>query len=247
MRQQMSEIRNVTTVSSVFPDMRLLATLLGLVFATTTGACAEDITLNDGTVYKGATILHHDAATATLLYDDGGAAVPMAKLPPDIQKRLDYDPAAAGRQLARDAAADAQAQELATRTRWLDDRACKVWGRIVQVRTDGIVAKIETVDQCAPAAPVVETSAVNTPPTSEQPDVVEVTVVGYRHAKISLGTVFIETGTTGLVDQAHWRGIVWPVGTYGYVTDDGHHVTVPAYTMSPDQAYQALAPSSPAR
>ena len=27
---------------------------------------------SDGTVYKGATILHHDAATATILYDDGG-------------------------------------------------------------------------------------------------------------------------------------------------------------------------------
>ena len=37
------------------------------------------------------------------------------------------------------------------------------------------------------------------------------------------------------MDQAHWRGIVWPVGTYSYVTDEGRHATIPAYTTSADR------------
>ncbi len=202
---------------------------------------AEDITLNDGTVYKGATILHHDAATATILYDDGGAAVPIAKLPDAIQKRLDYDPAAAQKQLASDAATAAQQQALAVRTALLDQSVLKVWGQIEHVRPDGVVAQIKTVDRCAPARPIVATTAINTPPWQSQPDVVQTTVVGFRRAKLDLGRVFIETPTTGLVDQAHWRGFVWPVGTYDEVDDAGHHHTIRAYTVSPDRAYAALA------
>ena len=204
-------------------------------------ARAEDITLDDGTVYKGATILHHDAATATILYDDGGAAVPIAKLPAAIQQRLAYDPAAAQKQLASDAAAEAQEQALAARTQALDDSVLKVWGHIVQVRPDGVLAQITTVDKCAPTQPIVVTTAVNTPPDHHQPDVVRTTVVGFRHAKVDLGQVFIQTATTGLADNDHWRGFVWPVGTYSYVDDDGHHHTIRAYTVSPDRAYAALA------
>jgi hypothetical protein len=220
----------------------LLLSLLG--FAT--AARAEDIILQDGTVYKGATILHHDAATATILYNDGGAAVPIAKLPADIQKRLDYDPAAASKQLASDAAADAQQRELAARTRVLDNGALKVWGQIVQVRPDGFVAEIQTVDKCQPAIPITQTTTLDTLPEGMgRGDVVKTTVVGYRHAKIKLGKVFVDSDVTGLVDKAHWRGIVWAVGTYSYVTDQGRHMTIPAYTVSPDRAYQALAQAPP--
>jgi hypothetical protein len=207
-------------------------------------ARAEDITLNDGTVYKGATILHHDVATATILYDDGGAAVPISKLPADIQKRFDYDPAAAAKQLAAAAAADAQQHELATRTRVLDNAALKVWGKIIQVRSDdgGFVAEIQTVDKCQPTIPITQTTTLSTLPAGMGlGDVVKTTVVGYRHAKIKLGKVFVNSDVTGLVDQAHWRGIVWQLGTYSYVTDEGKHVTIPAYTVSPDRAYAALA------
>jgi hypothetical protein len=227
--------------------MRHGLAFLGLLLMSAVALRAEDITLDDGTVYKGATILHHDAATATILYDDGGAAVPIAKLPAAIQKRLNYDPAAAQRLLVDDATADAQAQALAQRTRVLDNAALKVWGTIVRVESDGVLAKIETVDKCAPPATVTQTTAVNTlPPGLGGTDVVRTTVIGYRRAKIELGKVFIETATTGLVDKAHWRGIVWPVGTYSYVGTTGKHHTIPAYTVSPDRAYQALAQAAPA-
>jgi hypothetical protein len=221
----------------MIPRVVLLAAILTLGMRPTS---AEDITLTDGTVYKGATILHHDAATATILYDDGGAAVPIAKLSADLQKRLDYDPAAAQKQLASDAAAVAQEQALTSRTQALDSAVLKVWGTILHVRPDGVVAQITTVDKCAPRQEIVATTPINTLP-GRQPDVVQTTVVGFRRAKIDLGQVFIETGTAGLVDQQHWRAFVWPVGTYTYADDDGHHHTIRAYTVSPDRAYAALA------
>jgi hypothetical protein len=209
-------------------------------------ATAEDITLADGTIYKGATILQHDAATATILDDDGGAAVPIAKLPADIQKRLSYDPAAAQKLLAAQQAAQTQSQLLAAKTRLLDSAALKVWGEVRQVRPDGFVADMKTVDKCAPLRPVTQTTAVQSLPAGlGEGDVVQTTVTGYVRAKIALGPVFIETDITGVVDKVHWRGIVWPVGTYSYVTDDGHHVTIPAYTTSPDRAYPVLAQAAP--
>ncbi len=211
-----------TPQPTVFTSMRLL------------------LVLNDGTVYKGATILHHDAATATILFDDGGAAVPIAKLPADLQKRLNYDPAAAQKQLASDAAVVAQQQALEARSQALDNAVLKVWGRIEHVRPDGVIAQITTVDKCAAPQPIVATTPINALP-GRAPDVVQTTVVGFRRAKIDLGQVFIETDTTGLVDQAHWHGFVWPVGTYTYADDDGHHHTIRAYTLSPDRAYAALA------
>jgi len=207
---------------------------------------AEDITLDDGTIYKGATILQHDAATATILYDDGGAAVPIAKLPADIQKRLNYDPASAQKLLAAQQVAQEQAQVLAAKTRLLDGAALKIWGQVRQVRPDGFVADMKTVDKCAPVRPVTQTTADQTLPSGlGEGDVVQTTVTGYVRAKIALGQVFIETDTTGVVDKAHWRGIVWPVGTYSYVTDAGRHATIPAYTTSPDRAYLALAQAAP--
>jgi len=224
---------------------RILLLLAGV--AICTGLRAEDIPLTDGTVYKNATILHHDAATVTILYADGGAAVPISRLPADLQKRLNYDPAAAQKQLASNAAAAAQEKALAQRTQALDNTALKVWGEIVEVRPDGIMAKIETVDKCAPTLPVTQTTAVHSLPggMGGGPDVVRTTVVGYRRAKVDLGKVFIETDTTGLVDKAHWRGIIWAVGTYSYTGSSGHHRTIPAYTVSPDRAYAALAQAAP--
>jgi nucleoredoxin len=52
-------------------------------------------TTTDGTVYKNVKIVGIDPANVTILHEDGGTQVPMSKLPPDIQKQLNYDPQAA--------------------------------------------------------------------------------------------------------------------------------------------------------
>ena len=60
------------------------------------GYCrADDITLNDGTVYKDARVISHSVTSATIETQTGGAIVPMEKLPPDLQKKYGFDPAAA--------------------------------------------------------------------------------------------------------------------------------------------------------
>jgi hypothetical protein len=56
---------------------------------------ADDITLTDGRVYKNATIISHTVTSATIETDNGGAIVPLEKLPPDLQKKCGYDPDAA--------------------------------------------------------------------------------------------------------------------------------------------------------
>ena len=65
---------------------------------------AEDWTTTDGKVYQNVTVVKSEFDAITILYRDGGALVPLAKLPPDLQKRFNYDPVQAK------AAADARAQ-----------------------------------------------------------------------------------------------------------------------------------------
>ena len=115
----------------------------------------------------------------------------MAKLPPDIQKRLELR--SGGRAKAARAERGgrcAGTQALAARTRLLDDHACKVWGRIVQVRPGGVVAESRRSIKCAPAAPRGETvAAVNTPsglagsPTSCKPPWSVIAAPRFRSAR----------------------------------------------------------------
>ena len=49
---------------------------------------ADDITLRDGKIYKDAKVVSHDAINVTILYADGGATFPIAKLPDDLQKKF---------------------------------------------------------------------------------------------------------------------------------------------------------------
>jgi hypothetical protein len=62
------------------------------------GGCslrAEDWKTTDGKVYANVTVIKSEADAVTILYRDGGALIPMANLPPDLQKRFKYDPAKA--------------------------------------------------------------------------------------------------------------------------------------------------------
>jgi hypothetical protein len=53
---------------------------------------AEDWTTSDGTVYLNVQVLHIDDDAVTILYKDGGALVPLVKLPRNLQMRYNYDP-----------------------------------------------------------------------------------------------------------------------------------------------------------
>lgn len=65
---------------------------------------AEDWMTTYGKVYRNVTVLKVEADAVTILHQDGGALVPLKLLPPDLQKRFNYDP------LKAQAAADARAE-----------------------------------------------------------------------------------------------------------------------------------------
>lgn len=83
----------------------LLAALLWV--ATAGYTLADDWKTTDGKVYEDVKLVRLDADSVTILDKDGGARIPLAKLPPALQKRFGYDP-----DLAK-AAADLRAKEAA--------------------------------------------------------------------------------------------------------------------------------------
>ncbi len=58
-------------------------------------ALADDVTTLDGKTYKNITVVKKDLYSITVLTDDGGATIQFTNLPPDLQKKYGYDPAAA--------------------------------------------------------------------------------------------------------------------------------------------------------
>jgi hypothetical protein len=55
-------------------------------------AFAEDWTTTDGTKYENVRVMRVEDDAITIIYKDGGALVPIFKLPPALQERYDYDP-----------------------------------------------------------------------------------------------------------------------------------------------------------
>jgi hypothetical protein len=85
----------------------MLFLVLALALCSTNGF-AEDWTTTDGTNYKNVRVIRVEDDAITILYKDGGALVPLFKLPPPLQKRYDYDPAKA--KVAAEARAKADAE-----------------------------------------------------------------------------------------------------------------------------------------
>ena len=75
-------------------------------------AFGEDWTTTDGKLYQGVKVVKVEDDALTILYHDGGALIPMTKLPPALQQKFNYDPvkaAAAAAARAKDEAANAVA------------------------------------------------------------------------------------------------------------------------------------------
>lgn len=69
---------------------------------------AEDWKTTDGKVYINVQVIRVDDDAVTIIFKDGGALVPLSKLPPSLQQRFSYDPVKA--KAAADARALADAQ-----------------------------------------------------------------------------------------------------------------------------------------
>jgi hypothetical protein len=69
---------------------------------------AEDWTTTDGVTYQSVKVVLVEDDDITILYKDGGARIPIFKLPPELQQRFDYSPAKAKIAAAARAKADAE-------------------------------------------------------------------------------------------------------------------------------------------
>ena len=67
---------------------------------------AEDWATKDGKTYQEVAVVKVEPDAVTILHHDGGARIPLKNLPPEIQKRCNYDPAAAAAAEAARAQAD---------------------------------------------------------------------------------------------------------------------------------------------
>jgi len=95
-------------------SIRFCAVVLttALMFLSTASLRADDWKTTDGKVYQAVQVIAADPDAITILYKDGGALVPLANLPPDLQKQFNYDPAkakAAAETRAKDDEANAKA------------------------------------------------------------------------------------------------------------------------------------------
>ena len=55
-------------------------------------ALGEDWVTTDGTKYQDVRVIRVEDDAITIIYKDGGALVPLFKLPPALQEKFDYDP-----------------------------------------------------------------------------------------------------------------------------------------------------------
>jgi hypothetical protein len=71
-------------------------------------AAAEDWKTTDGTIYQNVKVIRVEDDAITIIYKDGGALVPLYKLPAALQERFDYDPVKAKIATERRAKEDAE-------------------------------------------------------------------------------------------------------------------------------------------
>ncbi len=199
-------------------------------------ASAEDWNVH-GHIYHGVTIIKHDAVYVTILCDDGGARIAMTDLPSDLQKKLNYDPAAAKKQTDQETAQDEAYKVKKT----VYDGAFHAVGTIIQVLPDGILAQFDATGNKVHENTTTQTSAVGvqtgTSALGQGADVTTSSVTyhtQYDHEQLHSDCAFILCDTTGLAEDQNWKGTIWIVGSYSYTTVEGVSKTVPKYTISAD-------------
>jgi len=98
-------------IDMAFPDKLIVVKAVFLIFVlllSSTFAFAEDWTTSDGMKYQNVQVVRVEDDAVTIIYKDGGALIPLFKLPPALQKKYDYDPVKA--KAAADARSKADAE-----------------------------------------------------------------------------------------------------------------------------------------
>jgi hypothetical protein len=107
---------------------------------------ADDWKTTDGKVYQDVKVISVSPDSVTILHQDGGASVPLATLPADLQKRFFYDPAKA-QASAEEKAKDEAAAKQAARDRQLEATQ-------LLTEEDGNASGQAAIDSSTPTGPV---------------------------------------------------------------------------------------------
>lgn len=214
-------------------------------------ARAEDWQTTDGKTYKDIKVVKQDAVYVTILCADGGAKIEISNLPPDLQKKLNYDPLAAQAQVATTKKEQDEITANKAATKILYDNELTATGSILQVVPGGIIVnivtqshKMHTVTTTEQVTQNIETGVGNF--SRGTSDVQETQTIYKDHSypeTTSLAKAFIKCDTTGLVDDQHWEGHIWKIGTYSYETVAGSSATIGKFTNDIKEAYDSLIPS----
>ena len=103
---------NFRSVKSILLVIALLVSALPAL------ALAEDWVTTDGTKYENVRVILVEDDAITIIYKNGGALVPLFKLPPAIQQKYGYDPVKA--KIAAEARSKADAENAAALQREIE-------------------------------------------------------------------------------------------------------------------------------
>jgi hypothetical protein len=237
--------------------MRSLCVLLLSCLAIQSAFAAEtNLTLTvDGVTYSNVTFGTVTPSSVTIFFKTGVARIPLEKLSPDLQKRFGYDPQKARdhnqKVRAQEAAAAARQQELAQTAKQkaefeatyhqalenIKGMAIKVVGNVQQITDDGVLIANAVMPYTYQVREVVD-------PTyhtimGEKLSVTR-TVTAYKKAADEYEPIFILGAGKGFTDGAQWSAIVYPAGTYKYMTVSGSGKTVKCFALSPDAALEHM-------
>ena len=135
----------VVTINSAdgtvtFPIAHLSADLQKRVQAD--NATAKDWTVN-GRLYRNVIVGQVEADIVHITYDNGSGNVTLADLPPDLQRRFNYDPKAAAQASQQRAAAKAQAE--AELQKQADEQKAAALAQAAKAQEDAITANTKTI------------------------------------------------------------------------------------------------------
>ncbi|HUB68224.1 MAG TPA: hypothetical protein VL981_12130 [Candidatus Methylacidiphilales bacterium] len=107
-----TSVEAIISITGPVYNFKALAVLFGFwTVLAILRAEAADWTTTDGKVYQEVMVVKVEDDAVTILYKDGGALIPLVKLPSELQKKFHYDPEKA--KIAAEARAKRDAQNAA--------------------------------------------------------------------------------------------------------------------------------------
>jgi predicted SnoaL-like aldol condensation-catalyzing enzyme len=212
---------------------------LSIMLATALPVLAEDWTVN-GKDYHNVKVTKVDADKVHIMYDGGIGSVNLADLPPDLQKKFNYDPAAAktaanaeaqrqaeaDRQLAIEekqnqkiAAAQDAKDESDQKQADLAKKASNISVQVVQVLPDGILCEKQVTNYVNRGGGV----------STDRSDGFGKAPAGGGMVATMVGSgviIFVQSAPSGLTDEQKISVHAYRDGTYSYTDTQGAQRTV---------------------